>query len=207
MIKFDIPLEYALAYVTKFTKDARILDVGGGMKPLRRATHILDILPYNERSGHGEFADDYPVCYSEDTWLQSDMCVTPWPYADKYFDFVWCTQTVEDVRDPIAVVREMSRVGKAGYITTIRSNYELQFGVNSKEYAGYVHHRWLVDSAVYGLSFIFKYPLVHIKGRYTPKFHGYNELHCWWEDSIDAHEVILLSIQAIEEYFIKCKES
>ena len=40
----------------------------------------------------------------------------PWPFADDFFDFAVCTFTLEDVRDPIRVCEEMSRVAKAGYV-------------------------------------------------------------------------------------------
>ncbi len=46
-----------------------------------------------------------------------DICDhEPYPFGDQEFDFVICSQTLEDVRDPIWVCSEINRIGKAGYI-------------------------------------------------------------------------------------------
>jgi len=40
------------------------------------------------------------------------------PFADKEFDYVICNQVLEHSDDPAQFLREVMRVGKAGYIET-----------------------------------------------------------------------------------------
>lgn len=174
--------------------DCRILDVGGAYNICVYATHVIDLMPRPAgcRIKSQNWKDNY------------DVCNTPWPYPDKYFDYVWCTQTVEDLRDPISVVKEMSRVGKCGYISSIDRDYESQLGVNNPEYAGYIHHRWLVEPySIRELRFIYKYPILHVKSdEYRPVCDMTDIFfNCWWDNEIDAHELFFTSIEHVETYF------
>jgi hypothetical protein len=55
--------------------------------------------------------------FGRGTWIQRDICDRePFLFKDKEIDFVVCSQTLEDVRDPLWVCSEMIRVAKAGYI-------------------------------------------------------------------------------------------
>ena len=129
-----------------------ILDVGGGDQPLNLATHVIDIQPFKE-DGIYRFGkmglDKFNSRFTKETWIQHDICSYPWPFKDKTFDFVWCTQTLEDIRDPIGVVKEMMRIGKAGYINCPGKLSELLSPISSylgaDNYNGYWHHRWLVS--------------------------------------------------------------
>jgi ubiquinone/menaquinone biosynthesis C-methylase UbiE len=40
------------------------------------------------------------------------------PFADKSFDYVYCSHVLEHADDPLAVCRELVRIGKRGYIET-----------------------------------------------------------------------------------------
>ena len=40
------------------------------------------------------------------------------PFRDTTFDFVYCSQVLECVKNPLAACREIMRVGKRGYIET-----------------------------------------------------------------------------------------
>jgi len=95
------------------------LDIGGWYRPLRSATHVLDINPFETRLQHAAYDPRLPERHGPETWLQRDICDhTPWPYPDKFFDFAVCSHVLEDIRDPIWVVSEMTRVSKAGYVET-----------------------------------------------------------------------------------------
>lgn len=124
-----------------------VVDVGGWWKPLNRADHVIDILPYDTRAGGGTLGTG-PHRYSADTWHQLDICQTSWPFADHQFDFAYCGQTLEDVRDPIAVCRELSRVARRGYVEVpsawIECTYDIDVGPLTARYPGYEKHRWLV---------------------------------------------------------------
>ena len=73
---------------------------------------MIDLMPYATRGLYGPAAAR-PERFSEDTWVQQDIC-GPWPFADDQFDFAVCAHTLEDVRDPIVVCDELSRVAQGG---------------------------------------------------------------------------------------------
>lgn len=74
-------------------------------------------------------------------------------FADKQFDFVTCTHTLEDVRDPEVAIREMQRIGKSGFISVPNRHTELSnlrkykpFGkpwARGGYHVGFAHHRWV----------------------------------------------------------------
>lgn len=208
--KWEVSTEEAIEAVAALQEAAessgdqlRILDVGGAMKPLVFATHVIDMLSYSNRAWYGHIPDAAgrgAERFSEETWLVHDLCEVPWPYEDNEFDVVWCTQTIEDIRDPIAVLGELSRIGKCGYINTIHRNFESQLDVNSPIFTGYVHHRWLIEPDGKRFRFMFKYPLL-LSSEYRPAPTGIKELGCWWTSDIAGYEVHLTSLQEIQDEF------
>lgn len=214
--KWDIGVEEATAIVAAMqdaatidNMDFRILDAGGAVKPLVFATHILDIRSYSDRAKSGHIpveASRGAERFSEDTWLQMNMCETPWPYEDNYFDVIWCTQTIEDVRDPIGVLKEMSRVGKVGFLQTIHRNFESLLNVEDSNYAGYVHHKWLIEPDDDKLRFTFKFPLIHVEESLRPHQTGEKYINLWWVKDIVGWEHIPLSREAIVAYFEDYKQ-
>ena len=77
------------------------------------------------------------------------------------FDFAICSQTLEDVRDPIKVCSELSRVARAGYVETPAAAVELTRGIEDPLWCGWRHHRWLVETDGPGLVFLAKPHHVH----------------------------------------------
>jgi Methyltransferase domain len=147
-IRFPDPLPaHVDDVVARIAPDNLVLDVGGWWKPFNRADHVVDLLPYETRGGGGSIGPG-PERFDSSTWHQVDICAVELPFEDKSFDFVYCGQTLEDVRDPIAVCRELSRVGKAGYVEVpslwIECCYDVDSLPNSDQYPGYEKHRWLV---------------------------------------------------------------
>ncbi len=90
---------------------ALVLDVGSGDKPHWRADVLLDRFPGGEhggqRSGASTARVDRPLFDAD----ASDM-----PFADTAFDYVICSHVLEHVERPEAVIAELTRVAKAGYI-------------------------------------------------------------------------------------------
>ena len=88
-----------------------VLDVGSGDKPHWRADVLLDRYPDEshggQRSGVSAARADRPLFDAD----AADM-----PFADKAFDYVVCSHVLEHVERPDAVVAELTRVAKAGYI-------------------------------------------------------------------------------------------
>jgi SAM-dependent methyltransferase len=123
----------------------RVLDIGGWAKPFPRADWVVDLMPYATRGLYAEGGvDPARERFTSETWLEGDVCAKPLPFADDEFDYVVCAHTLEDLRDPIAVCAEIARVGKRGYIEVPSRLDEQAWGVVGP-FAGWSHHRWLID--------------------------------------------------------------
>jgi len=143
--KFWSPRPEVLAYVSGLIRPgARVLEIGPGTIPFAKATHFVDRF---KRS---------PSCDVV------DVCREPLPYADKSFDFIYCRHVVEDLYNPFLLLREMSRVGKAGYIETPSPICELSRNVDggAPVWRGYHHHRYIVWVSGDVLGLVEKSPLV-----------------------------------------------
>lgn len=150
------------------TEGHRVLDVGGWAKPFNRADWVVDIMPYDTRGWAGRQGPERER-FSRETWVQMDVSSRqPLPFEDGFFDFVVCSHTLEDVRDPIFLCSELNRVGKRGYLETPSMLAELAFGVESRVYAGYYHHRWLVEmsSTAAKVVFLMKPHFIHGSWQY-----------------------------------------
>jgi SAM-dependent methyltransferase len=90
---------------------ALVLDVGSGDKPHWRADVLLDRYVSDahggQRSGASAARVDRPLFDAD----AADM-----PFADQVFDYAICSHVLEHVERPAAVVAELVRVAKAGYI-------------------------------------------------------------------------------------------
>lgn len=137
------PSERIEVDLTWLGPNARVLDVGGGNHAHSRANYVLDItMPDGARNADTGNRHLAP----QSSWLNMDICSgEPWPFPDKYFDYAICSHVLEDVRDPVWVCSEMSRIAKRGYIECPSRIVEQSTGVENPLYAGYYHHRWLVD--------------------------------------------------------------
>jgi ubiquinone/menaquinone biosynthesis C-methylase UbiE len=143
----------------------RVLDVGGWYQPFNLATHVADLMPYATRRTQEALDPEDPERFSAATWLVADVCRTPWPYPDGYFDFAICSHLLEDVRDPLAVCHELNRVARAGYLETpsrLREIFAKQhrwrlrpLGGRRPE-IGFYHHRWFVEAEDAHLRFTAK---------------------------------------------------
>ena len=182
---------------------AKVLDVGGWYIPFNRADEVVDLMPYETR-GTGQGPG--PERFRRESWVQLDVCKDPLPFEDKSIDFVVCSHTLEDVRDPIFLCAELNRVARAGYIETPSINAELTFGIESKRYAGWYHHRWLVEMAGQRITFRHKPHLVHADWRYHfPKRLARSmttaQRVTWmlWEDSFSFEELIELDMRSVKD--------
>lgn len=170
---------------------SKILDVWGASAPYKRATHIIDYVPfdaiqYNQVKWEGE------VCFSKDTYVQWDICSRePFPYKDKEFDFTICSHVLEDIRDPIWVCSELIRISKAGYIEVPSRIYELTFGIEAKNLAGASHHRWIVENIDSWLTFTFKNFYTHkksINNKNIPLTDENKVIRFFWNNSFVYNE-------------------
>ena len=153
--------------VARLAPAARVLDVGGWAAPLNRADWVIDLMPYATRGAIASGVGPGPARFSPERWVQADICGhEPWPFADDWFDFAVCTFTLEDVRDPIRVCQEMSRVARAGYVEVPSLLDELTWRtpeVSGGPWVGHAHHRWLCLPEGRGLLFLSKFHSLHAR--------------------------------------------
>src|SRR5260221_4063249 len=143
-----------------------VLDIGGWANPFNRANYVMDGEPYESRGYYNRtFARLKPFpplggtveLFKKETWIQRDICKKdPFPFKGKELDYVICSHTLEDLRDPIWVCSEMMRIAKAGYVEVPSRTWEtcrgLEIGI-----AGLSHHRWLTEIKEQTMMFIPKF--------------------------------------------------
>jgi hypothetical protein len=124
--------------------DALVLDVGGWAAPFNRADWVIDAMPFETRGAMGFSYGGARERFGADSWVRTDFCARePWPFRDDQFDLVLCVTTLEDVRDPVWVCQEMSRVAKAGYLEVPSILNELTWRLPGEgAYLGNRHHHW-----------------------------------------------------------------
>jgi hypothetical protein len=194
--------------IDKLDDKAVVVDVGGGGSPFPRADHVIDMTAYENRAALGKVDVDYQERFTVDAWTVLDICERkPWPFADNYFDFATCSHVLEDIRDPIWVCSELSRVAKAGYIEVPSRIIEQSRGVEHPLYAGFYHHRWLIDFEDNAVLFRHKSHSLHslknaivadigIRKKINPK---YGFISFEWKNSFDAKEVLEFNEDKVNE--------
>jgi Methyltransferase domain len=143
-----------------------VLDIGGWACPFNRANYIMDAEPYETRGFYRTFGGlasqgGKQEWFTRETWIRRDVCdKTPYPFGDKSVDFVICSHTLEDLRDPLWVCQEIVRIGKRGYIEVPSREMESCRG-HEPGIVGLSHHRWLVDLDGSHLTFLMKLHAIH----------------------------------------------
>ena len=130
---------------------SKILDAGGWFNPCMAATHVVDLMPYETRRGRLEPAPLAGELFTKATWCQAEFTRDDLrlPFPDGFFQFSICTQTIEDLADPIPLLRELRRISQAGYIESPSRLSEQTTGVRDRftSLHGHPHHRWIVDAS------------------------------------------------------------
>jgi Methyltransferase domain len=193
--------------MAKLAADDLVLDVGGWAKPFARADWVIDLMPYETRGLYDYEPDPDKERFRTETWVQRDICDRqPWPFAKDQFDFAVCSQTLEDVRDPVWVCSEMIRVARAGYIEVPSRLEEQTFGIQGP-WVGWGHHRWLVDVGEARIDFTFKHHVLH--GRSSDHFPArlWSALSAeervdtlWWKGTFEYGERILMDSEGVDRY-------
>ncbi len=127
-----------------------ILDVGGWFRPEPRATHVVDLMPWETRGARLALDPQPGERFTRDTWHQVDFLAADFrlPFPDGAFDVVVCGDTLEDLVDPRSLLAEMGRVGRSGWITGPSRLVEQTVGVRDRatDSVGHPHHHWLLES-------------------------------------------------------------
>src|SRR5437762_6019259 len=150
-----------------------VLDIGGWACPFNRANYVLDFEPHETKGFYRTFGAPSSQggdreYFTKDTWIQRDLCDrAPYPFGDKEVDFVICSHTLEDIRDPLWVCSEMVRIAKRGYIEVPSRAAESSRGWEYPRQAGLAHHRWLVTIDGTSIDFVMKYHVIHTHWRYS----------------------------------------
>ena len=184
-----------------------VLDVGGWALPLARADWVLDVMPYETRGSLGRDGAPVDERFTAATWVTRDICDrSAWPFEDGQFDFVVCSQTLEDIRDPIWVCGELQRVGRAGYVEVPSRLVEQSWWVQGP-WIGYGHHRWLIDVEAGGLEFVSKpHSITGIDGAGFPNGYGQalpeeeRNHGFWWEGSFGFRERLFYEDAELRSY-------
>lgn len=201
-----------------------VLDIGGWGHPFNRANYVLDLGPYETRGFYNRtFAKNHPIppiggtveMFTKETWIELDLCSkAPYPFPDKHFDFVVCSHTLEDIRDPLYVCSEMIRIGKAGYIEVPSRLWETCRG-SERGIAGLSHHRWLIDidSSRNSIRFLQKFHRIHNWRNSLPasvlRHLSEEQTVQWlfWQDSFNFHEELVhgeeVQLQEMERFVQK----
>lgn len=174
--------------------DDVVLDIGAWAKPFTRANWVMDLRPYESRGVYGLDGPE-PERFTADTWIRRDICDRePYPFDDGQIDFVSCSHTLEDIRDPLWVCSEMTRIARAGYIEIPSRLEEQTYGVEGP-WVGRAHHRWLIDQQSGGLSFTFKSHILHRRLECHFPYGFDSQLRpdqlvqtFWWEDAFPVSE-------------------
>lgn len=98
-------------------------------------------------------------------YTQLDICNGErWPFADKQFDLGLSSHCLEDIRDPVQVVKEMGRCCKKVLMVCPSRLFEQMRGVDHPRYCGMDHHLWLVEEQNGELKFRRKTQLMEFAG-------------------------------------------
>jgi FkbM family methyltransferase len=142
----------------------KVLDIGSGHLPFPLATCLSDISVDDNSYGRA----GVPFKHIDGKTVY-ECNVEKLPFADKEFDFVYCSHALEHVANPKKACEEIMRVGKRGYIETPKKAKDLW--LNNVKVS---NHKWAIEKE--NNTLIFK--------QYTPEESeglGCNvllEMHC-----------------------------
>lgn len=180
----------------RLPSDARVLEIGPGTAPFKRADVFVDFV-------------DVPQVPA-DKLIKCDVANERLPFADKSFDFVVCRHMLEDMYNPFPVCAEMSRVAKAGYVETPSPVAELCRGVDGDApvYRGYHHHRFIAWIDGDELKMVSKYPLIEYIHFEEDKLAGalrmgpryWNTYYLWADELKVGHLQSPLDFDILREY-------
>lgn len=109
----------------------KVLDVGSGHRPNRRANVLID----NELNETEHRSGKKAITPSDKKMVVGDAL--DMPFEDKEFDFIIASHIAEHIDDPEQFCKELARVGKRGYIETP--------GAVDEFFLNEPFHKWIVS--------------------------------------------------------------
>ena len=131
----------------KVRKNALVVDIGSGDKPFWRADIFVDKLSL----GNVQRASKSNTIHDVGMFVDSDA--QKMPFKTGAFDFSFASHLLEHVEDPVAVIKEITRISKSGYIEVPNGIIETIQPFNS--------HLWFVFKDKKKLIFVRKSNTLH----------------------------------------------
>lgn len=189
----------------KIKKSDRVLDIGGSMKQHDeiKIDTLVDLVrpeetPYGTSSLNAK------------NFVQLDITKEKLPFRDKEFDFVMCTQTIEDLYNPFLVLNEMGRVAKRGLIISPSMGADMVFSnidytewlTGARRMPGHAHHKWFLVIEKGTLKLIPKiYPILYTSDFQITGWSGDKDIYYYWEKDLKYTEFNGLKMHdIIDEY-------
>jgi len=111
-----------------------ILEIGPGVVPFSLSTKTIG---FNEKIQN---------------FIELDIDTHKLPFENGTMDFVYSRHTLEDIQNPDFCMNEIIRISTSGYIETPSPLIEVTKGVDAPDksinYAGYIHHRYIIWSNI-----------------------------------------------------------
>jgi len=115
-------------------KFQNILEIGPGVVPFSLSTKTIG---FNEKIQN---------------FIELDIDTHKLPFENGTMDFVYSRHTLEDIQNPDFCMNEIIRISTSGYIETPSPLIEVTKGVDAPDksinYAGYIHHRYIIWSNI-----------------------------------------------------------
>lgn len=172
----------------RISRKDRVLEVGGGHNPTRRADVIVEKFVESNYHRGGNLR-----IFPHQTFINADA--EKMPFKDNEFDYLICNHVLEHAEDPIAFTSELQRVAKRGYIEVPSLIGESLFPKES--------HKWLcleIDNKLvmynkdlfpriypnFGTTFLNHLPYQCISLRvFYSSCHQVHTVRYEWRDNID----------------------
>lgn len=186
-------------------KGYKVLEVGPGSYPTKRANVLVEKYIYDNRYRRGDFR-----IYPYQKVIQADAVELP--FNNDEFDYVICSHVIEHVDDPISFAAEQSRVAKAGYLEAP--------SIIGEFLAPKASHKWVsleIDNKFVmfeksALPFEFKADFGDLFLNYLPynslpyrlqvmTRNNFNAVRYEWKDSIDL--IVNPTDEYLQSFFIK----
>jgi hypothetical protein len=117
--------------VIQLPDNSIIADIGYGIDPVKGATYYID----RDQGESPDRAGERAAYVTPEKFIQADV-ENGIPLPDHSCDFVVASHIIEHLENPVAFCKELSRIGKAGYIETPGLIQELRHNLEV--------HKWFV---------------------------------------------------------------
>lgn len=183
----------------------RVLDIGGSMfqHDLIKVDTLVDLI----RPEEAPYGTSKLLAKN---FVQLDITKEKLPFKDNEFDFVMCTQTIEDLYNPFLILDEMSRVSKRGLIVSPSMGADMVYGhidytdwlTGARRMPGHAHHKWLLTIEKGKLKVIPKvYSILYTPEFQIVDFKGPKNIYYFWEKELIYEEFNGLKMHdTIDEY-------